>query len=138
MKNFKRGTIVETIQGKIGEILDSEGYVIKNSIGTTISEVYEDFSTCDAYRIEINPLFSTEKVPAFVKLGKSIFPIFNKNLRYLPTIYFKFKDNDGKYVHLRQNQETGLILKKILDKTNMRYYMFSSEEEMKNHVEPNF
>lgn len=125
MKNFKRGTIVETTQGKIGEVFDSEGFVIKNTEGVTVSEVFEDYDVCDAYRMEVNPSFTTEKVPCLVKLGKKFHPIFAKNLKYIPIIYFKFKDFNGNIVLLKQNQTTGFMLKRFLDKSNIKYTMYS-------------
>lgn len=129
MKNFKRGTIVETTQGKIGEVFDSEGFVIKNTEGVTVSEVFEDYDVCDAYRMEINPLFTTEKVPCIVKLGKNLHPIFAKNLKHIPFIFFKFKDFNGNIVQLKQNQTTGFLLKRFLDKSNIKYTMFSKYQE---------
>ena len=60
MKKFKKGTIVETTQGKIGEVFDSEGFVIKNTEGVTVSEVFEDYDVCDAYRMEANPSLHRE------------------------------------------------------------------------------
>lgn|SRR5690606_24331976 len=127
MKKFKRGTIVETTQGKIGEVFDSEGFVIKNTEGVTVSEVFEDYDVCDAYRMEVNPSFTIEKVPCLVKLGKNLHPIFAKNLKYIPIIYFKFKDYDGNIVHLKQNQTTAFMLKKFLDKSNIKYTMYSKD-----------
>lgn len=130
MVRFRKGTIVETTQGKIGEIFEPEGFVIKNKDNTTVSEVFESWDVCEAYRMEINETYKTERVPCLVKLGKNFYPIYSKNLKYIPTIYFNFRDFNGKSIILRQNQTTGLILKKFLDKANMIYFMYSSEEEL--------
>lgn len=132
MKNFKRGTIVETTQGKIGEVFDSEGFVIKNTEGVTVSEVFEDYDVCDAYRMEVNPSFTTEKVPCLVKLGKNFHPIYAKNLKYIPIIYFKFKDYEGNIVHLKQNQTTAFMLKRFLDKSNIKYTMYSKDVNVRD------
>lgn len=130
MRTMRKGTIVQTSQGKIGEIVQPESWVIKNENDETVSETFENRDVCDTYRLEINSNYTIQKVPSYVKLGKGLFPIFQKNLKYLPTIFFKFKDFYGNITVLRQNQKTGIVLKKFLDKSNIKYYMYTSEEEM--------
>jgi len=131
---MKKGTIVQTTKGKIGEVVESESWVIKDTDGVSVSDSFNDKDVCDAYRIELNSEFITSKLPCLVKLGKKVFPIYPNNLKYIKTIYFKFKDLYGNIVTLRQNQSTGLILKKFLDKSNIKYYMYTSEEDMEQDV----
>lgn len=124
---FSKGTLVKTSQGKIGEIIETEGYVIKDLNDITISDTYDDYDVCDNYRLSLNKDFTVCKIPCIVKLGKNGHPIYTKNLKYLPVIYFKFRDFYGNDVVMRQYQNTALILKKFLEKSNIKYYMSDTE-----------
>jgi hypothetical protein len=130
MTYIKKGSLVQTTKGKIGEVLESESWVIKDKNNFTVSGPFMDKETCEAYKYEINPEYSVDNLPCIVQLGKSAHPIFSKNLKHLKTIYFKFKDYNNNNVVLKQTQTTGLILKKFLDKSNIKYLMFENEDEL--------
>lgn len=133
---IRKGTLVKTTMGKIGEVVESESWVIKDENGIIVSDAYPNKNVCDIYRMEINSKYTTSKLPCLVKLGKNVFPIFSNNLEYLKVIFFKFKDYYGNEVVLRQNQSSGLILKKFLEKANIKFFMYSDESEI-NSVEGN-
>lgn len=124
MVQIKMGDLVQTTKGKIGEVLEPESWVIKDKNGTVISNGFFDKNVCEAYRLEFNPEYQIEKLPCIVQLGKNAYPIFSNNLIKLKYIYFEFKDLNSNDVILKQNQTTGLFLKKFLDKSNIKYYMY--------------
>ncbi len=122
-KIFKKGDIVKTSRGNFGEIVEVEGYVVENLSGLVITDTYESFETCDAYRLSINKEFKTKKIPHIIKLGKNVYPMYSKNLHQLDEIYFIFKDFRDNYVILKEKQDSALLLKYFLEKSKIKYFM---------------
>lgn len=131
---LRKGTLVKTSEGKIGEVIEVEGFVVKNLQGTIITDVYDDWDTCESYRLSINKEFTVCKIPNVVKLGKNAYQIYSTNLRELSVIYFSFYDCMGNLVIMKQSQNSGLLLKKFLEKANIRYYMSDDYNKLQETI----